>query len=371
MGLTSRIERKLAERAKRLRLPITVNLELSPACNLNCKMCYICMDMHQIQTMGGLKTADEWISLAQELRKENVLFLLLTGGEVFIYPEFRRLYETLYDMGFMITINTNATLIDEDTAEWLHKYPPKCVSISLYGASDETYERVCGQRGIFSKVNRAIELLMLNHIRIELKTVITPLNVCDMEACWRYAKDRGIFYETSTYAFPPVRKVNAAEQIRFTPEQAVQYQFESNRMLSTEEGYKEGIVNHLKKYEDTRNHGGCSLYGFTCGASNSSCWITWQGHMTPCALLNEPFTNPFESGFKAAWEMLKHKSDQILMSPKCSNCDKRGVCTVCPAANYAETGCFDKASPFHCRMTSLTLEEMKRYVGMNDAEENL
>ena len=46
-------------------------------------------------------------------------------------------------MGFIISINSNATLIDEKQVEWLSKYKPRCVNVTLYGASNETYKQLC------------------------------------------------------------------------------------------------------------------------------------------------------------------------------------------------------------------------------------
>lgn len=350
------------------RRPLTVNFELLPICNLDCKMCYVRASAAQVERMGGLKSAEEWLALARQLRDAGTLFLLLTGGEVFLYPGFKELYIKLYEMGFMITINTNATMIDEETVEWLRQYPPKCVSISLYGANEETYERLCGAKGMFERVKHAIELLMQHRIRYEIKTMFTPLNIGDMRHCCAIGRNLGVFHETGFYSFPPARKVDRENQVRFSPEEVVEYTFERNRLLSSEEGFKRNIIEHLKKYEASKDRPGGDLYGFTCGACNTSCWITWQGKMTPCALLPEPYVLPFETGFKQAWEDLKGITDRILMSPKCSHCDKREVCLVCPASNYGETGSFDQASPFHCRMTEKQLSDMRRMV--REWEEN-
>ena len=362
MGLTNRIQKMLNEQAKCLRIPINANLELLPVCNLNCKMCYIRTDMGYVRQQGGLISVEKWIEFARSLKEAGTLFLLLTGGEVFLYPEFKHLYIELCKMGFIITINTNATMIDEEVVEWLAQYPPKCVSISLYGSNNEVYESICGAKGMFTKVDHAIRLLLQRSIRIELKTVFTPYNIDDIENCCAYSKALNIFHETTGYSFPPARKVDKNETGRFSPEEAADCRFACNRFLSDEQVYKEQIIGHLQKYEDTRYQPGGSVQGFTCGATRSSFWITWQGHMTPCAMLEEPYTLPFEQGFSAAWEELKEKCDRILMSPKCSHCDKRAVCTVCPAACYAETGSFEKHSPYHCRMTEYTLESMERQV---------
>ena len=166
MAFSSKMKKTIMKEATKQQVLIGTSFELLPVCNLNCRMCYIRMDMEQVRQNGGLKTYEEWIELAKELREAGVLFLLLTGGEVFLYPHFRELYEALYDMGFVITINTNGTLINEEIVQWLKQRLPKCVSISLYGASDETYEALCGRKGMFTRVDRAAKLLMENGIRI-------------------------------------------------------------------------------------------------------------------------------------------------------------------------------------------------------------
>lgn len=368
MAITNQIEKALEAEARRLRKPLNVKLELLPVCNLNCRMCYIRTDMATVRRMGGLIPADRWLAMAQEMRDAGAYFLLLTGGEVFLYPEFRRLYAGLHEMGFSITINTNATLIDEETADWLSTMPPQLLSISLYGASDGTYEALCGQKGMFARVDHALHLMKQRGLRMELKTMLNPLNVQDAAAMAQYARDLGVFYEAEAYAFPPARKCTPAEAFRFSPEEVVAQRMENRLRLSGPEEFARGVLSHLRKYEETRHIPGGELYGFTCGAANSSCWITWQGRMTPCGMIASPGTLPFETGFLPAWEALKAACDRILMSPRCSHCEKRAVCSVCPAANLAETGRFDEASPFHCRVTEETLERMQRMVAYARAQ---
>ena len=103
MGMSNPIARALIADAKQARVPITVNFELLPICNLDCKMCYIRTDGAEVRRQGGLIPADAWLGLARELLDAGTLFLLLTGGEVFLYPEFRFLYENLVKMYLPLT----------------------------------------------------------------------------------------------------------------------------------------------------------------------------------------------------------------------------------------------------------------------------
>ena len=137
------LERMLLDRAKRVRTPANGSIELLPLCNMNCDMCYVRLSRREMEAQGRLRTAEEWLEVGRQMKEAGVLFLLLTGGEPFLYPEFRKVYLGLRQMGMILTINTNGTLIDEDLAAFFGKYKPRRVNITLYGADDGAYERLC------------------------------------------------------------------------------------------------------------------------------------------------------------------------------------------------------------------------------------
>ena len=68
-------------------LPIGGTFELTPRCNMNCRMCYIRMSESQMCQRGAERTADEWIALGKSCAEQGMLFLLLTGGEPFLRPQ--------------------------------------------------------------------------------------------------------------------------------------------------------------------------------------------------------------------------------------------------------------------------------------------
>lgn len=375
MGLSNNILKFLTQKAKIQRIPMTVNFELLPVCNLNCKMCYIRSSWDDVNKNGGLHSIDDWLDIAKQAKEAGTLCILLTEGEVFLYPDFKKLYIELHKMGFIITINTNASLIDENVIEWLKDYPPKCVSISLYGADNDTYEALYGAKNIFTKVDHAIQLLQKNHIAIECKTILTRFNYQDLEKCYQYTKKHQINYEVAPYSFPAVRKTCPKQYKRLTPEEVVDYTFYRNKLMSTKTQYQQEIIKYLKKYQKTKSIPGKDICGLSCSASNTSCWITWDGKMTCCALLPIPFTNPYKIGFFNAWEQLKIECDKLSLSKTCSHCNKREICAVCPASAYGETRQINGTSKHHCQMTDGLLEKMMIYcknnnINIDDYDEN-
>ena len=153
------LERMILERAKRARTPANGSIELLPLCNMNCDMCYVRLSRREMEAQGRLRAPEEWLEVGRQMKEAGVLFLLLTGGEPFLYPEFRKVYLGLRQMGMILTINTNGTLIDEDLAAFFGKYKPRRVNITLYGADDGAYERLCHYPGGYAKTLRGIRLL--------------------------------------------------------------------------------------------------------------------------------------------------------------------------------------------------------------------
>ena len=145
------IEKMLIQQAARQQQPINGSIELLPLCNMNCDMCYVRRSRKEMEQQGHLHKAEEWIQLGREMKDAGVLFLLLTGGEPLLFPDFKKLYLELMQMGMILTINTNGTLIDEDWTHFFGQYKPRRINITLYGADDVAYETLCHYPGGYAK----------------------------------------------------------------------------------------------------------------------------------------------------------------------------------------------------------------------------
>lgn len=124
--------------------PINGTFELTGRCNLNCKMCYVHEQKNVLKMKRKELSVDEWMKIAEQAKEAGLLYLLLTGGEVMIREDFIELYEKLSRMGFRLVINTNGSLMTPQIEDCFRRNPPARVNVSVYGASDETYEALCG-----------------------------------------------------------------------------------------------------------------------------------------------------------------------------------------------------------------------------------
>ena len=151
-------------------VPISGVFELTPLCNLDCRMCYVHLNKDQMHG-APLLSAETWKDIMQQAIDAGMMYARLTGGECLTYPGFRELYLFLRDKGIETVILSNGILMDEEMADFLKENPPAAVQISLYGASEEAYERVTGRR-CFGKVTENIQ--RLRDLEIPVVIAVTP-----------------------------------------------------------------------------------------------------------------------------------------------------------------------------------------------------
>lgn len=365
----------LHRKAGRAGIPLSGTFELSPLCNMDCRMCYVKMTPEDMKRSGGRqRTVEEWIELAREAQKAGMLFLLLTGGEPFLWKDFRKLYTELKKLGLVITINTNATMIDEEVVEWLRKDPPSRLNITLYGASDETYERLCCNPKGYTQTTHAIELLQKAGIGVKLNCSITPYNYQDVPQILSYAKEHGLLVETSSYMFPPLRKDSEKIGVndRFTPEDAARQLAD---MLYRQKG-EEWFRYHVESLKSGRGNmpsmeNECQLEegeSMRCRAGKSSFWMTWDGRMLACGMMNAPEAYPFEHGFTSAWEKVKKETAEIRLPAACTTCENKEQCQSCAAMVMTETGGFTSKPLYRCQMMKSYLPACEERLLLKESE---
>lgn len=361
------LTKMMLSKASKLKIPVSGTFELSPVCNFSCKMCYVRKTKKEVEMHPRpAVTLEHWLELAREAKEQGMLFLLLTGGEPLLWPDFWKLYEELMKMGFLVSINTNGSLIDDEAIERFKKLPPKRINITLYGASDESYEALCGVKGVFGKVDRAIRKLKEAGILVKINGSMTPTNVKDMEEIVAYAKNNGLTLEMATYMFPPTRRDERmiGQNHRFTPEEYGTYHLKGYRLLHGEERYQcmlEGI--RQKSVPPPGLEQSCKDPAdgkIRCRAGKASFWITWDGYLLPCGMMPKIKEDLYENDFQGAWEHLVSVVEKINVSGVCSRCENRELCHTCAAIAMTETGSAEKIPTYLCKAVETYREIARR-----------
>ena len=140
-------------------VPYQGMFELTPLCNLKCKMCYVRLSPEQLGERS-LLMADSWIRMIDQAAAAGMMKAALTGGECLTHPDFDAIYLHLQELGIRTAVLTNGILLNEDRIRFFQRYPPALIQITLYGASEEEYEQVCGTRHfetVLANIRRAQE----------------------------------------------------------------------------------------------------------------------------------------------------------------------------------------------------------------------
>lgn len=358
----------LYAKACHMHIPLNGTFELSPVCNFSCRMCYVRKSAKEVrESPRGILTLADWRRIAREARDAGMLELLLTGGEPLLWPDFWTLYEELIDMGFLVSINTNGSLIDEKAIARFRRRPPNRINITLYGASDKTYQQLCGIDGVYSKVDHAIRGLMDAGITVKLNCSLTPDNAEDIDAIVDYAKERNTILSVATYMFPPIRRDPSQIGInrRFTPEESSRYlmrYLRRNRGEDRFRGYLQSILSGRSEPLGLESDCVDPVDGkIRCRAGRASFWITWDGWITPCGMMPEPKVDIKGQPFAEAWKQIVEAAAAIRLSGLCDQCANRDICHPCAAVAYAETGSFSGIPIYRCQsvqqMRKLAFEE--------------
>lgn len=355
------IERQILAQAKLTHTPANGSIELLPLCNMNCDMCYVRLSKEEMEAKGRLRTVDEWLEIGCQMKDAGVLFLLLTGGEPFLYPEFRKLYLGLKEMGMILTINTNGTLVDEDLAEFLGAHKPRRVNITLYGTDEETYANLCHYPGGYEKTLRGIRLLRKYGVDVKVGGSLARANKDDLDKLLDFQNELNIPVRVDTYMMPATRERELPYnlQSRLDPEEAAEARIHALKREMGPELFRQYVrqaiyqADHPEPVEEKPGH-------MACMAGQCSFTINWQGEMRPCVILSEPAVSVFEAGFQAAWEYLVEETNKILLNAKCTACHLRHLCRTCAASALLETGSYDGVPEYMCRYAEESLRILRK-----------
>lgn len=350
------ILKKLNTLAANQGIPLNATFELTPRCNMHCKMCYI----HRPECLPKqlpLRPMTFWLDMARQAKELGTMVLVITGGETFLYPEAETLLDQLMQMGFIISLNTNGTLLDHRRIAWLNEHPPAKINISLYGASDETYRRLCGIDDGFSFTSAAIDTLLSNGHNVYLNGTVTPENAADIPGMHEFASQRGLVLHNTSYLFPPGRYGIHRAPSRLAPTEAAQADLLLERLQLGPEAQLTKCAQQVRLVEATLRgeiapaggfHTGDGCSRSNCGGGRNSMAISWDGKLMPC-VTNAGIQIPLDGlTLRQGWEQLKEQVNALKLPDRCIQCPLQVVCNACPATVFNEKGSFDQLSAYTC-----------------------
>lgn len=338
----------LSYQARQKAVPQQGIFELTPRCNLDCKMCYVHLEKEQMKEARELP-GSLWINLIDQAIEHGMMKAQLTGGEAMLHPDFDDIYLHLYNKGIWIFLLSNGLLLSRERVRFLKKFPPMSLQISLYGSDNASYQRLTG-RAVFDTVREHI--LLAKEIGTRLVLSVTPSSYFPVEEIkWalQFAKEETIKINVNSDLTMPYEETGRElKGLEFDEDEYVRMR----RMLCE---FNDVEVRPFNGYLPNPVEMAEPGKGVLCAAGRGLFAINWKGEMRAC--LDLPFkAYPLRDGFEAAWRYIHEMAVNYPFPGECLSCAYYKICTQCPVlhAKGAAPGHADKRI---CRRTVRLVRE--------------
>lgn len=180
---------------------VKAQLELTYRCNLHCRHCYT--DPYNNPEFLPLElTRDELYRLLAELQDLGVIWLNLSGGDIFMHPHFFDVYEQAYRRGFLLQLYTNGTLFTRATIQRLQAMPPFTIDVSCHTVNEARFDWFTQAPGSYRAFLRGMALLRESGLPFILKTKLMNWNKDELDDLQTYTESFGQSFGYTTSLSP-------------------------------------------------------------------------------------------------------------------------------------------------------------------------
>ncbi|MCI5179489.1 MAG: radical SAM protein [Candidatus Electrothrix sp. AW3_4] len=369
LGIENADLNRYLSRASATNTPLSASFELTRRCNFRCVHCYLgdqqALQQHRQQELD----TDTIIKLLDQMVEAGTLFLTLTGGDPMLRPDFIRIYEHAVRSGLLVSVYCNGSLITEKIAASFTTYPPRIVEITLYGATQKTFETITQRPGSYTACIQGISLLRQAGVRLRLKTMAITLNYQELPAMRSMAKEMGLQFRHDCSIIPALPnednsgRTNSSNDIRCTDVKENFLQETLRFRLSPEQAALIDVgADDVKKilHELTRQHDDFTKLSekssrkiYHCGAGRVSYHITPYGKIQPCIITLQPSVDCVAGSqdFVLCWKKLHEEFAQQKATKDfaCNTCEDNRLCTGCPSGFVLEKGSPEDVPSFYCK----------------------
>lgn len=331
------------------RIPLQVAIEVTRRCPLECLHCYNNLPMGDLEAKRRELSKEDHFLILDELVEMGCFWLLYTGGEIFARKDFLEIYTYAKRKGFLITLFTNGTIVNEQIVDYLAAWPPFAIEITLYGRTKETYESLTGIPGSYERCLRGIRLLKEKGLPLKLKTVATSINKHEVLAMRRFAEEElGVEFKIDGQINPRVDCSQSPLAVRLKPEEVVALDMAMPKGVSE---YRRLAKRDLEKLPNLSQID--SIY--FCGGGMNSFAINAYGEIGICVISQQETFSVLDQGVRTVWEnsLLELRQRKRTKHTKCIQCRIQSLCGMCPANGEMENGERESPVDFLCHVAHL------------------
>jgi radical SAM protein with 4Fe4S-binding SPASM domain len=329
------------------RTPLNGTIEVTRRCNLSCAHCYTNLPVGARKAKERELSTKEHSRLIDEMAESGCLWLLFTGGEIFVREDFLDIYSHAKERGLIVTLFTNGTLITPEIADYLAEWRPFSIEVTLYGRTRETYEGVTGVRGSYDRCLGGIQLLIERSLPLALKSLALRSNAHELRDMKRFVEDDlGLEFRFDAMLNPRIDGSRRPLALRLSPEAVVRLDLEDGTRGREWQRFCAHFTGPGPRDRE-------SLY--QCGGALHSFAVTPEGTLVPCVLSRRSGYDLRDGSFREGWHRFLGplREEKARRQTRCSACRIKAMCGMCPANGELEQGDPEEPVEFLCRVAHL------------------
>lgn len=322
----------------------SVHLDITYSCNLRCVHCYHDFDEYVPRKEMSLQNIYQFID---DIYSLGALHVTLSGGEAFLRKDFWDIVNYISSKGMLITVFTNATLIDENTIKQISNTNIMKIGISLYSLDEKTHNTITKSESSFKKTMNSISLLKDADCNVEIKCVLLKYNFSGYKDLSRFCTKNNFSLILDTSMTPKLTGDTTPIHYGFTYEQMIEFSLDENFNYHA-------MNNNLIDFNS-----------IPCSAGKVALYCNPSGDIYPCVSLRIYLGNYKE--IKNIWKNSTILKDwQSVKVKDFSDCGKHDYCNfcieICPAISQLENGDFKNSNSSNCTKAKARQEAYRKLI---------
>ena len=181
--------------------PKRVIVEITDKCNFRCKHCFANKDDLEL-------CLSSWKRIFENICKERIQSITITGGEPLLYKDLFVLLKQLHLRKTLLTLDTNASLINENNINLIEKYFKK-VRISHYGINRSWHANTNSKAFDEERFLKTLRLLCESKLKVQVKIPLFSNNVRNIKKILDGLKD----FDVDEIVLIPIIPVGKAKSL--------------------------------------------------------------------------------------------------------------------------------------------------------------
>lgn len=288
----------------------SVEFAVTYRCNFSCEKCYargLSDSKKKEMTVAQIK--EMW----EQAYKLGAIHINLTGGEPMVREDIYDIVKVCKPKSTIVSLVTNASLLNEEKVEKLAKAGLNSLQISLDSADLEEHDSL-RRKGNYNQIMKTIEWCKKYGITVCLSTVIHRNNVPDMIKLIHLCERLDVFLLFNMASIEGGWK-------------------DKRNVLLTEEQVE--LVDLMRKsYSIVRQDLSFNFRGKGgCPAGIEKLYITAYGDVVACVFMQEHWGNIFEEQLKTIWEKARKDPEFRRKNSRCLRYDPTADKHFCKKVN--------------------------------------